>query len=594
MRIVYGKILEYEIAWYPVGVSLGELLNTQTLAPGERITLAVSDWVRREIASRQQSSLTQQEEVQQIDLDRQIVETLESTTKSKSLAAGVAGSIGVSVPIKGVNLGAAYGGGVGGSLTTTQLAVATTRRVSEHISQTATLVASERSTVVFQATASERSVYQTRTVCNPNCCHTLTLAYYQVNRSYEVVTEFKGERDVILVEYPNDDFDAKRAFCQASVLRPALLDPTLAESFDLLGDALFCCDQPAAGAKVRMTEVTVRATVHSNHFALIDLTLRTNNSSISLPGVNILSWSPGGTYQATVPTPPLDPADITHIFANLIGGGGSSNPFVADLTLTYEADGFTGPFTLWPLHTQHSMKAVSILEVHADLPPQQTGPENACVASSCGIQKLLAHLNCPGNKRYYNTLMWLREDPDERVTNWSCCKSGGAPFSLFELIENQPIAVFGNFLVFPAAGSQLVDDPLVPDVRTMVVLPTPGVYSEGILGQCDTCEVVDRERHREWSDSPCACASPDTTEPPTPQGGVRPEDLKPDAVSNLINLSTVPTLPDSLLKALVESLASKAAEGNDKATALLEKLIDLVKATLPKPAAPPESASDKK
>jgi hypothetical protein len=46
VQIVRGRMLEFEIAWHPAGTALGELLNSNTLAPCEQVNVAVVDWMR--------------------------------------------------------------------------------------------------------------------------------------------------------------------------------------------------------------------------------------------------------------------------------------------------------------------------------------------------------------------------------------------------------------------------------------------------------------------------------------------------------------------------------------------------------------------
>lgn len=68
-------------------------------------------------------------------------------------------------------------------------------------------------------------------------------------------------------------------------------------------------------------------------------------------------------------------------------------------------------------------------------------------------------------------------------------------------------------------------------------------------------------------------STPTVSAPPTPQTGVKPGDLKADAISNLITFSNVPGAPDSVLKDLVSSLVSKADSGSAEAKALLDNLL---------------------
>jgi hypothetical protein len=584
-RFVNAKLLEYEIAWHPLGNSLGELLNTISLAPCEQVAVVVSDWMRQETASRQESSLVEEETTQQIDHDRMIIESLDSKVKTKSRSAGKSHQLGATIPLEKVNLTAVGNGGVAASTSTQQVAATTLNRLSDHITQAATFVQSRRSSVVFQATASERQRYQTRVVTNHNKCHTLTLMYYQVNRNYLVRMDYKGERDAILIEYPNVEFDARHAYCNAAVLRDALLDPSLDAAFDDLADALFCCGEIGTGTAGRMESVTIVANVAMSHnIDTITVTLLTVNGPVQFPPFSVLGWQ-AGTQSVTLTLPsPLDPASVMAVLLVTSRSMGIGMPMLVlnALTITYRATGIASPFDLFsqqsPIQLTHSWSS----EVKAELP---TGSEeNPCVEKSCSVKKLLGHLNC--HRLHYNSAVCLNEDPNERVARWSCCKGPDGDTSLVSLIENTPVATYGNFVVFAAAGSALVDDPNVLPTDRLVTLPTPGVYSEGILGQCDTCEIIDPKRFTDWKCSDMKATLPDVADPQAP---TRPGDLKPETIANLITLSSVPSAPDSILKTLLETLLSSSKSGSSDATALLDKLFDLLKEGVKNAAAPAKS-----
>jgi hypothetical protein len=588
VKLARGKMLEYEITWHPVGTALGDLLNTISLAPCEQVNIAVSDWMRQETASQTEAIDVQQQSFQEMNHERLITEAMQSSVENKGSSWGIAGSLGLSVPIKKLNLTATFGGGYAHSTSTQNVALSTTNQLSEHITQAASFVASQRSTVVFQATTSEQQTYQTRTIRNHNHCHTLTLMYYQVNRNYRVVTDYKGERDVILVKYANTDFDPARVYCNAELLKDALLDQSLLKCFDELADALLCCDQKAVGAKVLMDSLSImfkfqdRARVP---FSMV-VSLSTANGPITLPSVNVVgSVQPDGTFTHTFNLPgQIDPTKVTSlvIMFTKFGFFASNSYPVSDVEVTYHAVGSPGTFSLLSAPTAAVIGPVLDKAVTAQLPPTTVG-SNPCVDASCCTQKLLAHLNY--HKRYYNSVLWLNEDPNERVMRWSCCNdSAGSPFSLITQIENDPIAVYGDFLVFAAAGSQLVDNPLVLPVSKLVTMPTPGVFSEGILGQCDSCEKIDPDRFWDWTKSPCPDSAP-AASPPSPKTGVQPSDLKADAISNLITFSSVPGAPDTVLKDLISELVSKADSGSSEAKDLLAKLLDSLKESIPKSSA---------
>jgi len=46
-KVAFGALLTYRQSWYAQGVTLGQLLHSAALAPGESTRLAVIDWSRR-------------------------------------------------------------------------------------------------------------------------------------------------------------------------------------------------------------------------------------------------------------------------------------------------------------------------------------------------------------------------------------------------------------------------------------------------------------------------------------------------------------------------------------------------------------------
>ena len=603
--IVRGRMLEYEIAWNPCGTALGELLNTFTLAPCEQVNVAVLDWMHSETSTLTQTSDLRQQSYQEMNHDRLIAETMQSSANSKSKGWAIGGAVsgGMSIPFKNgmkLDVSSVFGGSYSNQSQTQSVALNTTSRLSDNITQSATLVASSRSTAVFQTTASERQTLQTRTVRNHNHCHTLTLMYYQVNRNYRVVTEYKGQRDVFLVRYDNKEFDARRAYCNAELLKEVLLDRSLLGCFDELADALFCCGvkkeesgpPPPPAEKVLMDSLTLTVkpkevigggllTIHL-YSATGTFPLSTVSAYVSPP------WQPGGIHTQTFNLPnTVDPAQVAWIQIYDSAVGNPVKVTLNELKLTYHVVN-DGNYTLYSTQTQVILNPELRTPVTPELPGQQQQPpastpeHNECVEKSCCIRKLLGHLNC--HKRYYNSILWLNEDPNERVMRWSCCRGETVePFSLIAQIENDPVGVYGDFLVFPVADSQLTDDPSVPPSSRLVTMPTPGVYLEGVMGQCVTCEKIDPDRFWDWQTSPCLDNAAEVSGlTPTGGGGAQANDLKAETISNLINFTSPPDAPGSILKDLLSELLTKAEGGNTTATDLLGKLLDTLKESLGK------------
>lgn len=131
-------------------------------------------------------------------------------------------------------------------------------------------------------------------------------------------------------------------------------------------------------------------------------------------------------------------------------------------------------------------------------PPPSPAPPQVAADQECA-DRLLAHLNC--HKVYYNSLLWLLEDPNERFCRFDNIVCGDV--SLADLVVPEPLAVLGCYVAFPKSGSEFVPyegEPIVDE--RLLTLPTSGIFADAALGRCTTCERVDPEVYWDWKDSP--------------------------------------------------------------------------------------------
>lgn len=330
-----------------------------------------------------------------------------------------------------------------------------------------------------------------------------------------------------------------------------------------------------------MDSVTITATVVSNlGTSTIAFSMGTANGGVQTPAFSVTGWQSGQTVSHVITLPaPIDPAIVNNVILRPSGVSGFSLS-LSQLEFTYHALGVTNQLSLYstqaPLNLTHGWSD----QVDTEMPPGAGA--NPCVEKSCCVQKLLGHLNCNNNKRFYNNRIWLNEDSNERVMRWSCCSGQ----DLIGSIENTPVAIYGDFVVFPAGP--LINNLNIPPIGKLVILPTPGVYSEGILGQCNTCEIVEPNRYTNWK-CPDIPPIPDLG---NPQTGTSPGDLKNETITNQISLASIPSAPDSILKTLLDALLG-SAKTDSESKALLDKLFDLLKETLSKTAKSTVSGSGK-
>lgn len=239
---------EYKVSWFSLGHSLGEILYSLPLAPGESVKLAVIDWSWDSLTKRDETTTLSEEVFHQTHRDRTITETVKAGIKElqrgSSFMAGKAHSGGASggANLEKVGLGGAAGSAwsIGGSTASSEgsrhLGAENVQRLIDSFSQASSAQREINSTVVVQARQEEKQSIQTRTFSNYNRSHTLTILYYEVLRHYRVTVEWVRRRRAVLAKIPprTTDFNPATLIGYRFLLEPALLDPTLKAGFDAL------------------------------------------------------------------------------------------------------------------------------------------------------------------------------------------------------------------------------------------------------------------------------------------------------------------------------------------------------------------------
>lgn len=239
---------DYKVSWFSLGHSLGEILYSLPLAPGETVKLAVIDWSWDSLTKRDETTKLTEDILHQTHRDRIITETvkagLREVQRGSSFMGGKAhsggGSGGVNLGV--IGLGAAVGDtwSLGGSTATStgsrDLVAENVQRLNDSFSQASSSQREINSTVVVQARQEEKESIQTRTFSNYNHSHTLTILYYEVLRHYRVTVEWVRRRSAVLLQKPGRiaTFDAATLIGHRFLLEPNLLDPTLKVGFDAL------------------------------------------------------------------------------------------------------------------------------------------------------------------------------------------------------------------------------------------------------------------------------------------------------------------------------------------------------------------------
>jgi len=249
----YGHLLRFRQSWKAHGYTLGDLLYSLPLAPGQKKQIAVVDWERREAASRTETAELRDQLTNSLVRDRDVSDIVRATLverlqgSSLSIAGGEAtgaaaagsGSAQQSSSVGGSLGGVAstFGGGGLGYTTAGQdgnrdLAASEMQRIHDATMQAASSVRSLRSTVVQTVTQTDTTNVMTEVVANHNHCHAMTIQYFEVLRHFLVEHTLDAVSRCVFVPLDIAPFTRDRARAWREILEPRLLEPSLADGFE--------------------------------------------------------------------------------------------------------------------------------------------------------------------------------------------------------------------------------------------------------------------------------------------------------------------------------------------------------------------------
>lgn len=240
VEVAHGHLLHFKSEWIADGYSLGDLLYSLPLAPGQKKQIVVFDWERRESAANEQSVDFNESLQSSLGRDRDILEIAKGTVNESVRGSSRSTTGGASAGIGGVLGGVLFGvsGGFGTSSSRAsqdsfrQVSATDSQKLRDRIVQSANAVRSLRSTVIQTVSQGERFEVSSESVANYNHCHALTIQYYEVLRHFKVRQRFADAREVLFVPLLMTPFDARKAVRWRDPLKRALLDPSLAPGFD--------------------------------------------------------------------------------------------------------------------------------------------------------------------------------------------------------------------------------------------------------------------------------------------------------------------------------------------------------------------------
>ena len=224
-----GALLTIEQSWLPRSITLGQMLHSLALAPGEATRIAVIDWERRttatateEITESEQLDAAAQHNRGISEIQNAVADELqrgesmnsgwahtESTSSADTDSSGLLGSGlfgGDSGSTTNQSADTAYGArSASWTLGHRSVAASMTQRVNDRTEQHATAVRNRRASAVREVSQAEHEQISTRIVANYNHMHALTVQYYEVVQIYEVFTRMiRADRCLFLpVDLPS-------------------------------------------------------------------------------------------------------------------------------------------------------------------------------------------------------------------------------------------------------------------------------------------------------------------------------------------------------------------------------------------------------
>ncbi|MYM30958.1 hypothetical protein GTP58_21710 [Duganella sp. CY15W] len=235
VTIATGHVLHYKSVFKADGYSLGDLIYSLALAPGQKKEIVVFD-ATHSLQARETQQISQAENLAAAIVDdREILDQLggninESMQGSSSAhTSGVSAGFGAGALVGPVGAVLGVSGGTADSSSSAQQS--SSRGVSQFfgeklrqsIMQNAASYRQLNASVVTTVSEGQRYAASTEVVANHNHCHALTMMYFEVLRHYAIYQELSNVEECVFVPLLMTDFSTENIFKWRDVLARHLL-----------------------------------------------------------------------------------------------------------------------------------------------------------------------------------------------------------------------------------------------------------------------------------------------------------------------------------------------------------------------------------
>lgn len=587
-----GGILQFTQKWIPQGLSLGQLLHSTTLAPGESTKVAVIDWSRRERGEREEAEtqterteagMTQNRSMQEIqDGVTSEIQSGRSFVSASSTTTEVGG-----ITQSGANMGIISGGSSTSTsvsnLESTTTAVKSSRgrrkvhaemsqKIQNSTQQHASASRTRRATVVRETEQEESEEVRTRVVTNHNHMHSLNVHYYEVVQIFRVEVGPEGAQPVLFVPFKPIDFSENEDIIHQyrDALRAAALSLQTRDLLD--GVTGYMWLEPGNNFDVYLTGSTSIEEMGgewspegNNRWRLpTDFRITEVNTGQSVPafGIDFVIERSGDKSDINIQFPDSAGTITDDYSVDVDPPVPIGEVEAVEVDLTWKEDDSDHGNHLQPgITLEGPNRTTAKLQMKGYAPPGLGKMQFLRGRQRNAKGELAARLN--QNQLHYSQAIWKSLDPQTVTMLLSGRQIDGR--AAIEYVDPRPEATHGNYVAFPLAIPDSLED--APDEtyaklvewwnqwtdrnydaddreRDLIPLPSGGVHSEAILGRANSAEKLDITRFWDWQESPIPQEAPQVA--PIQTGSrASDQDLTPSGFeSPIINLQQPQDLPD--------------------------------------------------
>ena len=217
--IAHGHLLTMKQVWRADGYSLGDVLYSLPLAPGQQKLVSILDWERRDEARRTEHRIATESVSATLSHDRDISDIVRSALHERMDASSRATTSAVSAGIGGFIGPVVFGasGGVSKASSSAQqasardIAATALNQARDRTLQASSAVRGQRATVVQTARQGESVRAQTEAIVNNNHCHAMTIEYFEVLRHFQVSQEIAHVQECLFIPFAVTPFNDAKA-----------------------------------------------------------------------------------------------------------------------------------------------------------------------------------------------------------------------------------------------------------------------------------------------------------------------------------------------------------------------------------------------